>query len=591
MKQNNRTPNSTQPIKSKSRLSAVIFSTVIAAMPMSLLAADGDGAWCEHATANSSSPTARHEAGGLTIGDKLYILGGRATRPLERLNTATNTWDMSVAAPMEMHHFQPVEWGGKIYVVGAFTCCFPNEANITRIQIFDPATQTWSEGDEMPVARQRGSAGTVVYNNKIYLVGGNTNGHSGGAVPWFDEYNPATGQWSILSDAPNSRDHFAAVMVGNKLVAAGGRQTNHPNFTGNTESEVDVYNFQSGQWVTGFQNIPTPRAGVAAVNYDDEVIVIGGETSQAQAHNQVEALNVNTGLWRSLPTLITGRHGHAAGVIGDDLYVSSGNIVSGGGSETSTTERINLASVTGPASDQDPDKDGLTTSEETNTYGTNPNKNDTDGDSLSDGAELLTHDTDPLKTDTDSDGLTDGAEINQYKTDPKKDDSDSDGLSDAAEVNNHKTDPLKPDTDDDGLSDALEIEQYGTSPLKPDSDDDGLNDKQELEETSTDPVDNDSDGDSLSDGDEVNTHGTNPLLSDTDKDTESDSLELANGTDPLDANDNSVDGQPTDPGPSPDPGTDPDEPGTGKGGSSGGGVVWLTLVFFVLLSRLRRREI
>lgn len=582
MKRKTYTAETAQAFKLKSHPKAILLSALLAATPMSLLAADGDGAWCEHATANSSFPTARHEAGGLSIGNKFYILGGRAARPLERLNAATNTWDMSVAAPMELHHFQPVEWGGKIYAVGAFTCCYPNEVNITRIQIFDPETQNWSEGDEIPTARQRGSAGTVVHNNKIYLVGGNTNGHNGGAVSWFDEYDPATGQWKVLPNAPHSRDHFAAVMVGNKLVASAGRQSTQPNSQANTESAVDVYNFQSGQWMTGFQDIPTPRAGVAAVNYEDEVIVIGGETNQAQAHNQVEALNVNTGLWRSLPTLITGRHGLAAGVIGDDLYVASGNTVAGGGSETSSVERISLSSVAGPATDQDPDNDGLTTSEETNIYGTNPNKNDTDGDSLSDGDELLIHDTNPLLADTDSDGLTDAEEINQHNTNPTKADSDNDGLTDKSEIEQHGTNPTKADSDDDGLTDKSEIEQHSTNPVKADSDDDGLSDGDEIQQYKSDANDADTDDDTLDDGREVLVLGTDPKLSDTDGDGQDDAFEVEHGTDPLNAADYTQDSQPTEP--------EPEEPDTEKGmASSSGGVAWLMLVMLSMFVRLRRR--
>jgi len=45
----------------------------------------------------------------------------------------------------------------------------------------------------------RGAAGAVVYKDKIYLVGGNTDGHSGGFVGWLDEYDPATGDWRAIN--------------------------------------------------------------------------------------------------------------------------------------------------------------------------------------------------------------------------------------------------------------------------------------------------------------------------------------------------------------------------------------------------------
>ncbi|OIO69669.1 MAG: hypothetical protein AUJ58_05255 [Zetaproteobacteria bacterium CG1_02_55_237] len=62
------------------------------------------------------------------------------------------------------------------------------------------------------------------------------------------------------------------------------------------------------------------------------------------------------------------------------------------------------------ATADDSDGDGLTDSDELNTYGTDPNNADTDGDGLSDGAEV-TAGTNPLLADTDGDGVGDGIEV------------------------------------------------------------------------------------------------------------------------------------------------------------------------------------
>jgi hypothetical protein len=64
----------------------------------------------------------------------------------------------------------------------------------------------------------------------------------------------------------------------------------------------------------------------------------------------------------------------------------------------------------------DPDYDGLTTSEET-ALETDPLNADTDGDGLSDFDEVRTHLTDPLFTDSDEDGMSDSSEI-QAGSDP-----------------------------------------------------------------------------------------------------------------------------------------------------------------------------
>jgi len=69
----------------------------------------------------------------------------------------------------------------------------------------------------------------------------------------------------------------------------------------------------------------------------------------------------------------------------------------------------------------DPDYDGLTTSEEA-TLETDPLNSDTDGDGLSDFDEVRTYFTDPLFTDSDEDGMSDLNEI-QAGSDPNDPDS------------------------------------------------------------------------------------------------------------------------------------------------------------------------
>ena len=298
--------------------------------------------WQNVNTANGSKPQSRHESAAVAYQGKLYLLGGRGTRQVNRYDPVSNRWENLGTPDFEMSHFQPVVYGGKIYVIGSLDCCFPSESVIDKIQIFNPANKKWSTGATIPQNRRRGSAGAVVYNNKIYIIGGSTNGHDGGMVNWFDEYNPATNTWKTLPSAPSKRDHFSAAIVGNKLVAAGGRQTDHPATFQNLVRSVDVYNFATGKWTSG-ANIPTQRAGAMTVSYGDEVILIGGEKdSGVAALTTVEAYNVSTNTWRTLDSLNTRRHSGGAAIVGGAIHVVSGNTTTGGGNETQAHEKLNV---------------------------------------------------------------------------------------------------------------------------------------------------------------------------------------------------------------------------------------------------------
>ena len=191
------------------------------------------------------------------------------------------------------------------------------------------------EGPEIPADRRRGGAGLAVYGDKFYLVAGNRQGHNGGYIAWFDEYDPYTGEWTVLDDAPRARDHFHAAVVGDKLYAAGGRLSGGPGGTfAPLIPEVDVFDFASGTWSTlpPESNLPTPRAGTATAVFDGKIMVIGGE-GNGLAYDTVEGLDPNTGQWQTLASLNHRRHGTQAIVSGAGVYVAAGSPNQGGGNQ------------------------------------------------------------------------------------------------------------------------------------------------------------------------------------------------------------------------------------------------------------------
>jgi hypothetical protein len=299
--------------------------------------------WKSVTTSNGSKPQARHEAGAVMLNGDMYLLAGRAKRRVNRYDLDQNKWTTEGNELTDFSHFQPVAYQGKIYAVGGLTCCFPREELNTHIQIFNPTTKKWSQGGIIPANRRRGGAGAVLYKDKIYLIGGNTKGHDGGAVGWFDEYNPATNTWKTLKTAPNKRDHINVVVVGDRLIVAAGRRTDHPNTFNDVVRETDVYNFKTGKWETNHPDIPTPTAGAMVVAVANEAIVIGGEIgSSGAALSKVQAYNVVSKKWRTLKPLLDGRHSGGAAVLGKAIHVVSGNTTRGGGNETQSHEKLEL---------------------------------------------------------------------------------------------------------------------------------------------------------------------------------------------------------------------------------------------------------
>lgn len=282
----------------------------------------------------------RHENALVRAGDKFLLIGGRGEKPIDIYNTKTQKWTNGAQPPLEVHHFQGVNLDGLIYILGAFTGGWPFETPLSHVLIYDPVGDEWAIGEEIPANRRRGAAGVSVYNQRIYISNGIINGHSSGWVNWLDEFDPYTNTWKSLPDAPRTRDHFQAVIVGDKLYAAGGRRSGSVEGDGfaGTIKETDVFDLKNQEWKS-VADIPTPRAGTAAVAFEEKPVIIGGESSsQEEGHREVEIFDPEKNSWKTLPGLISGRHGTQAILAEDKIVTGAGSGNRGGGPELKSFE-------------------------------------------------------------------------------------------------------------------------------------------------------------------------------------------------------------------------------------------------------------
>lgn len=321
-------------------ISLIIFSCNT---PKNVIPSDIKGNWSSM-TAMDGEPVARHEAAFIGVEDKFYLLGGRRINSTSIYDPKNKKWMQGAKPPIEMHHFQPVVYNDKIYILGAMTGKYPGETPVPNIYIYDPAIDIWEKGSAIPDDRQRGGAGVSLYEGKIYLSCGIRDGHRGDHKKWLDVYDPVTGKWEQLPDAPRERDHFQSVVANDKLYLLGGRTTiAADNPFKNTITEIDVYDLKKGTWTTLENGLPTERAGNFVTLYGEDIIVLGGESfNQKLAHSEVEALNTKTHTWRTLSPMQEGRHGTGAIIHNGKICVASGCGNRGGSPELKTMECLSF---------------------------------------------------------------------------------------------------------------------------------------------------------------------------------------------------------------------------------------------------------
>ncbi len=217
--------------------------------------------------------TGRHECALVEFDGELYFLGGRGVLEVGVYNPKSNLWRRMSKSPIEINHFQAVVYGDAIYLVGAMNGRYPVEEPLERVWIYKPREDRWIEGSEIPEEHRRGGAGCVLYQDKIYLACGIEYGHTSGTTHLLSCYDPQNDSWSSLTKAPHIRDHFAAIVLDDKLYCIGGRNSSvhYPGrfgaFFDATTPEIDIYDFESGKWYTHPHNLQTPTAagGVLAV--------------------------------------------------------------------------------------------------------------------------------------------------------------------------------------------------------------------------------------------------------------------------------------------------------------------------------------
>lgn len=289
-------------------------------------------------------PPARFGAVAAVIAGKLYIVGG-ANRAIQALKTlqvydpATDTW--TELKPMSTARFFPAAGviDGKLYVVGG-----RNESVgvLDTLEVYDPATNNWTPKKNMPVQRMEMAAGVI--DGKLYVVGGQTRAV---ALSELAVYDPVTDIWSSsslpashLPTMPTARWDLTAAVINRRLYAIGGRD-------GNTYySKVEVYDPGTNEWnKASLRGMSIERAYLASQVLNNKIYAIGGSTKSLCVVPNVEVYDALNDHWTNAVDMPTARDSLVVGLVDNKLYASSGFTY---GTDSGAIEPLNMLEVYDP---------------------------------------------------------------------------------------------------------------------------------------------------------------------------------------------------------------------------------------------------
>lgn len=208
-------------------------------------------------------------------------------------NPSTNSWTAIATLPASVWEGAAVcAPDGRIFVFGGelsykgYNCgTAPRPRPASRcdlVQIYDPSSNTWSNGTPIPVATLQ-LAAVSARDGNIYLFGG-TDDASSNPLNNVQIYHPATDTWSAGTPMPATRNQFGAALAPDgKIYLVGGKQSYYnsdPPFF----ATVYIYDPAFDSWSDG-PSLPMELGETKAVSSYAGIYQIGGCNSLFQNVN------------------------------------------------------------------------------------------------------------------------------------------------------------------------------------------------------------------------------------------------------------------------------------------------------------------
>jgi hypothetical protein len=204
---------------------------------------------------------------------------------------------------------------GRIYVIGGVS----NQGRVVAtVEEYDPAKDAWTTRASMPTAR--GGLAAVAVGAKIYALGG----RSDRVLSVVEVYDVKNDRWAPVSPLPQARWNLMAADAAGKVLALGG--ITGTGAARQSVSSVDVFDPAKNAWSAGKQ-LPVALQSAAVANHDGRIFVAGGRAGAGDTGHATDGVYVyraETGTWTSGPSLIEARTGAAATVVGSTLVFVGG---------------------------------------------------------------------------------------------------------------------------------------------------------------------------------------------------------------------------------------------------------------------------
>ena len=243
-------------------------------------------------------PTPRTNAKAAVVNGTIYVFGGYHSKDkflqnwkmadrVEAYDLLTDTWTRKKEMPISRFYFGLAVVAGKIYLIGGTTGLGDGqEQRMDRVDIYDPATDTWAKGPKMPTRRDPG--GVAVVSTRIYVIGGEgwplpQQWGAGEFLGSIEEYDPTNRQWRKKKDMLEPKNWFSSAVVGDNIYLIGGytREGGLQQL-----ATVNVYHPRTETW-REISALPNPLDTFGAATVNGKIYVFGNLDADGQFSTDV----------------------------------------------------------------------------------------------------------------------------------------------------------------------------------------------------------------------------------------------------------------------------------------------------------------
>ncbi len=182
--------------------------------------------------------------------------------------------DFRTGTPVPVAHYmgQVVVYDGRAYLLGGFT---EGLVALNRLDVYDPASDQWSQGADLPHAVTHQAALLDDATGTIWMAGGFIGDEPGVATDEVWKYDPAADQWRAAPSLPMPVGGGQLALLGRTLHYVGGVGSDRD--TGLADHWTLDLTDPNAVWKSGLAGLIQPRIhfGIAVLN--GAIYVVGGE--------------------------------------------------------------------------------------------------------------------------------------------------------------------------------------------------------------------------------------------------------------------------------------------------------------------------